>query len=434
MVNRFVQFLTSLKLTVACLAVSMVLVFIGTLAQVDEGLYAAQERYFKSFLIYLEPAAGNWRIPVFPGGYLVGVVLLVNLLAAHGKRFRITKKKFGIFLIHAGLILLLLGQLFTDILSQESALEFEEGESKNYTVDFRKNELTFIDRSDPETDRIISIPESRIREGVELRDSPLPFTVKVRKYWPNSEILGKSAEGAVDPKADQGPAQDFFVQPLDPVTEMNARDLPSAVVELIDGDQSLGTWLTSAVLKPQRISHNGKDYDLVFRFKRYYEPFSLTLLKASHDNYKGTEVPKNFSSRVRIQNETSGEDREVLVYMNHPLRYGGLTFYQFQMMADQTKMQPGMIATSTLQVVRNPTWLTPYLACIMVGAGLLLQFMTHLIGFLRKHHPQKASSETEQGNQAKPPSRSALKSTRKTNTKAKKPSTTADRTSSGSPS
>ncbi|MBT5706732.1 MAG: ResB protein required for cytochrome C biosynthesis [Verrucomicrobia bacterium] len=393
MVKSVIQLLTSLKLTVACLAVSLVLVFIGTLAQVDEGLYAAQERYFKSFFIYFEPAGAGWRFPVFPGGYLIGVVLLVNLLAAHGKRFEVSKKKLGIFMIHAGLILLLVGQLFTDILSRESALAFEEGESKNYSEDFRKNELVFIDKSATDENTVISVPEARLQKGVSIKDPNLPFTLKVHEFWRNSDITSTETEGAISTDATEGPAKDFFVVPLDPITEMDGRDLPSAVIEILDGDQSIGTWLTSAILKPQKISVQGKEFELVLRFKRYYKPFSLTLLDASHDNYKGTELPKNFSSRVRIQNHETNEDREVLIYMNSPLRYGGLTFYQFQMMADEAVLRPGMTPTSTLQVVKNPTWLTPYLACIMVGAGLLTQFMMHLIGFLRKQR-KKADSTT----------------------------------------
>ena len=403
MVKHIVQFLTSLKLTVACLAVSMVLVFIGTLAQVDEGLYTAQERYFKSFIIYLEPAEANWRFPVFPGGYMVGLVLLVNLLAAHGKRFKITKKKLGIFMIHAGLILLLVGQLFTDLLSRESALEFEEGQAKNYSEDFRKNELVLINKSDPDVDKVISIPESRLREGSTIDDSNLPFSIKVHNYWSNSDISGKEQTGSIKTKATQGPAKDFFVLPMDPITEMDRRDLPSAVIELLDGEQSIGIWLTSAILKPQKLSHEGTDFELVLRFQRYYEPFSLTLLKASHDKYKGTELPKNFSSRVRIQNQDTKEDREVLIYMNHPLRYGGLTFFQFQMAADEAMQRAGMIPTSTLQVVRNPTWLTPYLACIMVGLGLVVQFMMHLLGFLKKQRikPAKGTSSSSSNRQQK---------------------------------
>ncbi len=385
MINRALQILTSLKLTVACLAAAMVLVFFGTLAQVDEGLYAAQDRYFKSFYIAPLWKIGNfWILPIFPGGYTIGIILLVNLIAAHGKRFKLTKKKIGIFLTHAGLILLLLGQLLTDVLSRESSLNFEEGETKNYSVDFRESELVFIDKSAAETNTVISVPESRLRKGATLSDADLPFRIQVRQYWPNAELTDKKLAGAISTAANQGAAKDFLVLPAPKTTEMDRRDLPCAVIELFNGRQSIGTWLTSAILNPQTIQHKNKTLDIALRFRRYYEPFSLTLLKATHEKYKGTENPKNFSSQVRLKNKATNEDREVLIYMNHPLRYGGLTFYQHQMAADEAAVQQGHIPNSTLQVVRNPTWLTPYLACLMVGAGLLVQFLTHLVGFLRK--------------------------------------------------
>jgi hypothetical protein len=37
-----------------------------------------------------------------------------------------------------------------------------------------------------------------------------------------------------------------------------------------------------------------------------------------------------------------------------------------------------------LQVVHNPSWLTPYFSCVMVAAGLLWQFLSHLIPFLKR--------------------------------------------------
>ncbi len=44
----------------------------------------------------------------------------------------------------------------------------------------------------------------------------------------------------------------------------------------------------------------------------------------------------------------------------------------------------GRAPSSVLQVVRNPSWLTPYIGCAMVGAGLVIQFMYHLVGFVSK--------------------------------------------------
>src|SRR3989442_8992813 len=69
-----IDFFTSLRLTVACLCLGILLVFIGTIAQVDEGLYNAQNRFFRSLLIWWSPKGADWRMPIFPGGYLIGAV------------------------------------------------------------------------------------------------------------------------------------------------------------------------------------------------------------------------------------------------------------------------------------------------------------------------------------------------------------------------
>ena len=70
--------------------------------------------------------------------------------------------------------------------------------------------------------------------------------------------------------------------------------------------------------------------------------------------------------------------------MNHPLRYAGLTFYQYQMDAGQAAREAGRVPSSVLQVVHNPSWLTPYIGCAMVALGLTVQFLFHLVGFLSK--------------------------------------------------
>jgi cytochrome c biogenesis protein ResB len=110
----------------------------------------------------------------------------------------------------------------------------------------------------------------------------------------------------------------------------------------------------------------------------------LTLLKATHTVYPGTDIPKDFRSLVRLDNAATGEKREVEISMNHPLRYGGYTYYQYQMGAGESAQMAGVTPFSVLQVVRNPSWLTPYIGCAMVGLGMVIQFMYHLIGFVSK--------------------------------------------------
>src|SRR5665213_1400335 len=104
MIDRFVNFFSSLRLTIVCLCFALVLVFAGTLAQVRLGLYVVQAEFFRSFFLYWTPSGRHFKIPYFPGGWSVGLVLMVNLLCAHIKRFHFRRNKIGLLLIHAGLI------------------------------------------------------------------------------------------------------------------------------------------------------------------------------------------------------------------------------------------------------------------------------------------------------------------------------------------
>src|ERR1017187_10005338 len=159
LLDRLINFFTSLRLTVVCLALGLVLVFWGTMAQVDLGLYKAQNEFFRSFLIYWGPKGASWRIPVFPGGYLLGGVLVLNLIAAQLRRFTFTASKAGLWMVHVGLILLLLGQLLTDLLSRESTLHLRNGEARNYSETEREAELAVSDASDADADKVVAIPQ-----------------------------------------------------------------------------------------------------------------------------------------------------------------------------------------------------------------------------------------------------------------------------------
>jgi hypothetical protein len=66
MIDAFYKFFTSIRLTVVLLALGLILVFWGTLAQVSLGLYRAQDEFFRSMLIYWQPTGSSWRIPIFP--------------------------------------------------------------------------------------------------------------------------------------------------------------------------------------------------------------------------------------------------------------------------------------------------------------------------------------------------------------------------------
>ena len=84
------DFFVSLNLTVVLLALSLVLVFASTLAQVDLGIYAVQQEFYRSWIAIWR--VGGLFVPM-PGGYLVGSLLLVNLVAAHVYRLKFEWRK-----------------------------------------------------------------------------------------------------------------------------------------------------------------------------------------------------------------------------------------------------------------------------------------------------------------------------------------------------
>lgn len=380
MLRKIVDLFTSLKLTIVCLAAGMALIFAGTLAQVHLGIHEAQQRYFQSIFVWWPPEGRGFKLPIFPGGHLIGAVLLVNLVAAHVKRFRWSWGKLGIHLIHAGLIIMLAGGLFTDLFAVESHMRLERGDTKNYSEDQRHMELAVIDTTDNDLDQVTAIPESVLRPNRTIDHRSLPFRIVVRNYYQNSRLkmLSDAGTGA-RPIANKGPGAMIAVEPIPRTTGMDERDVPSAAIEILPKDSggSLGTWLVSDALgAPQTFSCGGRTWMIGMRTARYYKPYSVTLQKFTHEKYAGTEIPKNFASKVTLIDPERNVNRAVLIYMNHPLRYRGETFYQAGFQKDDS--------ATILQVVHNPSFLAPYVACVIVAAGLLVQFGFHLVGFARK--------------------------------------------------
>src|SRR5215467_3080485 len=182
MLRKIVDLITSLKLTIVCLAAGMALIFAGTLAQVHLGIHEAQQRYFQSWLVWWPAEGRGLRIPIFPGGHLIGAVLLINLIAAHAKRFRWTWRKLGIHLTHAGLMIMLAGGLFTDLFAVESHMRLTRGDVKNYSEDQRHMELAVTDTSDPELDQVTAIPDTILRQQRVIDHWSLPFRIVVRNF------------------------------------------------------------------------------------------------------------------------------------------------------------------------------------------------------------------------------------------------------------
>ncbi|MCE1230068.1 MAG: cytochrome c biogenesis protein CcsA [Firmicutes bacterium] len=364
-----VKTLSSLQLTILCLALLTALVVLCTLAQVNLGTFGAVNAYMRTWFVWWSPAQATWSLPVFPGGALVGLVLLINLVAALAVKFTFTWRKAGLWIVHAGLILLVAGEFISGALQVERRMVIRQGETVHFLESYRDMELVLTDVSDPAYDQVSAVPVSRLAKGGEVALPFTPLRLKVRRYFPNAALANLGA-GDPSPLATQGVGLNVKAQELATVARDNEMNQPCAWIEPMAGDKSYGVWLASPLLgAPQAFTHEGRTYQISMRLQRDYLPYALTLKEFRHDVYPGTQIPKNFSSLVRLRNMENGEDRDVLIYMNQPLRYLGRTFYQSGYEGD---------TVTVLQVVQNPGWLLPYASCVIITAGLLIHFALSL--------------------------------------------------------
>ena len=365
-----VDALCSLKLAIACLALLMVLVVCCTLAQVNLGTHGAVNMFMRSFLVWWKPEGMTFSVPIFPGGALVGGVLGVNLISAQIRRLAFTANKIGLWLVHAGLILLVAAEFVSAAMQVDARMPIEVGQTSNFVERPDDYELAIVDSTDAQYDDVYSVPDTLLRNGATIPIDGTPLVVHVVAYHRNAHMTRRAP---TDPPAiaNRGIGSDITVTDAPPETSEDARDNPTALVEFTAGGKSYGTWLAAAGLgAPQSFVHEGRTYAISVRPRREYLPYSITLKKFSHDVYAGTDIPKNFSSLVHLVDPVHGEERDVLIFMNQPLRFAGRTFYQASFGKNDT--------LSILQVVKNPGWTLPYLSCALVTLGLLIHFAISL--------------------------------------------------------
>ena len=299
--------------------------------------------------------------------------MTVNLVFAHYSKLTLKANKIGIWAIHFGLILLLLGSGLTALFSVESQLRLPVNGSSNYTKSLREVELVVSEEINDTQDRIISFNQSQMFKFSQLEHPDLPFVIHVDEIYENSQLYFNSERS----KATQGFGQDVYPELLAPETEDDKRNITSAYISLVKDNKKLGTWLLSNGFKyTQIISVEDRSFRLDIREKRYYTNYSITLDSFTHEKYPGTDIPHHFESKVSIKKDNESTVSKHRIYMNHPLRFEGLTFYQASYAENNT--------VSILQVVKNPGWLLPYISCLIMSIGLILHFGIKLYQYIKK--------------------------------------------------
>jgi hypothetical protein len=147
--RRLVAFLAHPAVVFWVVPYIMVILALGTVAQADMGLYAAQMRYFNSLILWLGP------LPL-PGGALALSILTLNLLVKFLMFSQWSWKKSGVILSHLGVLLLLTGGIWTTLTAQEGSITLAEGAQTELAQ-------TYADAGP-------------------VRDIPLPFTLRLDDF------------------------------------------------------------------------------------------------------------------------------------------------------------------------------------------------------------------------------------------------------------
>ena len=346
----------------------MVLVFFGTIAQKDIGLYASQMKYFSTYYFILFD-----YIPL-PGGRLTLIIMTVNLASSLFKKNLWKMKKVGVIILHIGGLLLLVGGGVTAQFSSEGNMVINEGENVDFVDDYHRMELCLVNISLEDSLEYIVFDDELLSEGQIINYERLGVKIEIISRIENTRIQNRVTLGDSIYK---GFLKEFVLLPKEPDKE-NTQNRPSIIFRVRGSDNNsdgiYGLFLGQRDLDIFDFKEN--QYFTEFRRERSYLPFSIELLDFKKVLHPGTNVAKSFSSEINLIE--SKVPRRVLIQMNEPLRHQGYTFFQASFIEELDG------EATVLAVVKNYGRLFPYISSIIMSIGLLVHLMVNLPKMIKK--------------------------------------------------
>ncbi|MGE0266837.1 MAG: cytochrome c biogenesis protein ResB [Candidatus Omnitrophota bacterium] len=364
--SPLLKIIASIRITVICLFLLFVLTFWGTVAQVGEGLYLAQEKYFHSwyFLVF--------NFLPFPGAQLVLWVLFFNLCAVSITRFVYRWSHIGILIIHLGLLTYFVAAFVTLHLVEESSMTLREGEGSNVGQAYHFWEVAAWTDDQPGRKKVFAFDLAGIKPGEVLTFDEWDIETAVKLYFKNAEAyVGKNTE-----ESGVRNASGIHELAAIPVSIEPEKNFPGIILDIRhQGQKNSDVLLFGKESRPTRVEINGKFLNFQVQRKRYALPITVILKKFEMEQHPGTEIARSYKSYVTV--EHGGAQRDVEIYMNHPYRYKSYTFYQASYSVDTNGQM-----RSTLAVVSNSGRLLPYISSLVTFAGLAIHFL--LMAFKRR--------------------------------------------------
>ncbi len=370
------RFAASSWVAVTLLFLLLVLVFFGTIEQVNQGLYEVQKNYFESAFV-VHWLFGTVPLPL-PGAYLLMGLLTVNLFCGGILRAPKHWRKPGLLIAHGGILYMVFAGFVTFHYSTNGYMTLYEGEQSDAFESHYEWELAIAETDGQNREFVIpAFDFSELKRGRArmFHAAGLPFEVIVHDFISN-------AAPVVDDHGVDGAR--LSEQPPEKEAEQNApglyadiRQKDGKILQGIVWAWARGPWVATV---------DGQDYTFELRHRRWHVPFVITLDKFTRELHPGTRMASNFQSNVTLSE--NGVSRKILIKMNEPLRHLGYTFFQSSW--GPQNAGPNTPLYSQFAVVKNPADQWPLYSTCVITLGLTIHFLQKLIGYLRSENRRRA--------------------------------------------
>jgi len=386
LVRNLFRLLASYGFAIVLLAFLFLLTLLGTLEQVDHGLYDAQKKYFESFYVIYE-LYDTVPIPL-PGAYLVMALLFVNLVFGAIVRAPKSWTRPGMLIAHSGILLMLLGGLVTYHFSIRGHMTLYEGESSDEFESYYDWEIAVTEVGANTEGRQWVIPQEHFA-GLGPEDSrtfyamALPFDLRIEGFAPNA---------AVQPASGLAHGVDGFALIPQAKSREAEQNIPGAYAVVIEKAKEqaqkgiLWGWSARGGAIPWVVDIGDSAWSIDLRRQRWKTPFTIVLDKFIHEQHPGTRMASNYESVVtQVEGDVR---RQVEIRMNEPLRHKGYTLFQASFGPKDAGPNDRMY--SVFEVVNNPADQWPLYSCIIISFGLSLHFIQRLYGHLRREQRKRS--------------------------------------------
>lgn len=401
--GRVIAFLSSFGLATILLVLLLLITFLGTLEQVEHGLFNSQAKYFDSLLITsidigaclraMSIPSREMDLPILlPGGYLVMAVFTLNLTLGGLIRIRKNPRTIGVVIAHFSMIFMMVAGAVSFHFKKEGNLALIEGQTSNEFQSFH-NRVIEIEQIDPPPadgkrkalvihDKYFAdlTPDESGGKARTFTHPSLPFELQLKNYEPNCEP--KRSDGTQTRDVVDG----YFLQPkaANPTSEQNIDGIYATVKDKSGAEQQGILWGFTAAMNtaalPWTVKVDGKTYAIDLSRERWTLPFAVRLDKFVRELHPGTERARKFTSHV-TKIEGSHEEKKI-ISMNEPLRDEGYVLFQASFSMDQNG--DNGIKQSVFAVAQNPSDHWPLWSCVAAAIGLLIHFVAMLGRFMKR--------------------------------------------------